>query len=204
MFMWRLVVKQKKDELTTEEKIIQAALDVIEEKSISETRMRFIAEKADVYQSNLHYYYKSKKELLLAAQKKVAERCIELRASEKSLADDTLEGQLDVFIKQKLKFIKEEPRYDYAEIDFWIQSRFDQDFKEEFKRSFLGWRTELQNLLERYAPHVDKKKQILLASVIVSLLEGATIQYLIDADAFSVDAYFVYCKEIIMREITHQ
>jgi len=194
-------MKEKLDTMSTEDKIIEATLDVIEERTISETRMRCIAEKADVYQSNLHYYFKSKKELLLAAQKKVANRCSELRQQEKSKAENTLEGQLDVFLQQKLIFIKEEPKYDYAEIDFWIQSRIDKDYKEEFKRSFYGWRKELQDLIEEYAVHFEREKQILLASVIISLLEGATIQYLVDAEAFSVDKYFEYCKQLIMREI---
>lgn len=194
-------MKDKREELSTEEKIIQATLDVIEEKTISETRMHCIAEKAEVYQSNLHYYYKSKKDLLLETQKEVANRCLQIREEEKKNAKDTLESQLDVFLKQKLIFIIDEPKYDYAEIDFWIQSRIDEDFKEEFRRSFFGWRKELQNLIEKYAIHLEKEKQILLASIIISLLEGATIQYLIDAKAFSVDKYFAYCKELIIREI---
>ena len=191
----------KEETLSTEEKIVQSTLDVIEARSISETRMRYIAEQAAVYQSNLHYYFKSKKELLLAAQKKVAERCIELREEGRALAEDTLESQLDVFIRQKLIFIKEEPKYDYAEIDFWVQSRFDEDFRLEFKRSFYDWRQELQALIETYVPSLDAERRVLLASMIISLLEGATIQYLVDADAFSVDRYFTLCKEIIIREI---
>lgn len=194
-------MKDKRDEISTKEKIIQATLDVIEEKTISETRMRCIAQKANVYQSNLHYYYKSKKELLLEAQKEVANRCIELREEEKKKASSSLESHLDVFLKQKLTFIKDEPKYDYAEIDFWIQSRIDADFKKEFKRSFYGWRKELKNLIETYAININSEKQELLASVIISLLEGATIQYLIDAEAFSVDKYFKYCKELIIREM---
>lgn len=190
-----------RDTTSTEEKIIQATLDVIEEMTISETRMRIIAEKAEVYQSNLHYYYKSKKDLLLAVQKRVALRCLEIRQEEMRNSVDSLESHLDVFLKQKLIFIKQEPKYDYAEIDFWIQSRFDQDFKEEFKRSFFGWRSELQNLIATYAPHFEDEKKVLLASVIISLLEGATIQYLIDSEAFSVDEYFGYCRELILREM---
>lgn len=194
-------MKEIRETISTQEKIIQAALDVIEEKTISETRMRNIAEKANVYQSNLHYYFKSKKELLLVAQKKVTMRCIEIRQEAKKNSEDTLESQLDVFLKQKLIFIKKEQKYDYAEIDFWIQSRFDKDFKEEFKSSFYGWRKELQDLIEVYAPHFEKNKQVLLASIIISLLEGATIQYLIDSEAFSVEEYFAYCKELIIREM---
>ncbi len=195
-------MKDKKEAITTEEKIIQAVLDVIEEKTISETRMRNIAEKAEVFQSNLHYYYKTKKELLLVAQKKVTKRCIEIRQKAKENSEDSLESQLDVFFKQKLIFIKEEQKYDYAEIDFWIQSRFDEDFRKEFQSSFYGWRTELQDLITIYAPRFEQEKQVLLASVIISLLEGATIQYLIDSEAFSVEKYFDYCKGLIIREIS--
>lgn len=191
----------KKGSAAMEEMIIQATLDVIEEKTISETRMRLIAEKADVYQSNLHYYYKSKKELLLAVQQRVARRCIEIRQEALAKAKDNLESQLDVFLEQKMAFIMNEPKYDYAEIDFWIQSRFDEDFKAEFKRSFVGWRNELQTLIKTYAPHFDEEKQILLSSVIISLLEGATIQYLIDPEAFNVKDYFEYAKYLIMKEI---
>ncbi len=194
-------MKDKPGQLSTEDKIIQATLDVIEEKTISETRMRNIAEKADVFQSNLHYYYKSKRVLLLAAQKRVADRCIEIREEERSKAANTLEEQLDVFLKQKLIFITQEPKYDYAEIDFWIQSKIDEDFKAEFKRSFYGWRKELQDLIETFAKNIEAGKKVLLASVIISLLEGATIQYLVDAEAFSVNQYFDYCKQIIIREI---
>lgn len=192
---------KKLNNISTEQKIVQATLDVIAEKTICETRLRSIAEKADVFQSNLHYYFKSKKDLLFAAQKKVADHCLEIRQQEKSKAADTLEGHLDVFLKQKLIFIIEEPKYDYAEIDFWIQAKFDEDFKSEFKRSFYGWRKELQELIRRYALNIDSEKQVLLASVIISLLEGATIQYLIDSEAFSVEKYFEYCKELIIREI---
>lgn len=189
---------------TTKERIIQATIDVIEEKTISGTRMRIIADKANLFQSNLHYYFKTKKELLLATQKKVADRCIELRANYQKTAKSTLEDELQVFFEQKITFIIKEPRYDYAEIDFWVQSRFDEDFKAEFKRSFLQWRSELQDLIEKYAPDMKAQRRRTLASICISLLEGATIQYLIDSEAFDVNAYFDYCKEILIKEIKRE
>lgn len=190
-----------KKSIDTEKKIIQATLDIIEKNTISGTRMRLIADQAEVYQSNLHYYYKSKKELLMAVQKTVAERCIELRENYLEQTEDTLESHLDVFLKQKLAFIIEEPKYDYAEIDFWIQSRLDEDFKTEFKRSFVGWRAELQDFLKAYAPSIEDSRRKTLSSIIISLLEGASIQYLVDSDAFDVDEYFDYIKQLILKEL---
>ena len=64
-------------EENTEERILDAAFDVVYEKTISGTRMALIAERAGMFQSNIHYYFKSKHELMLAVQKKVFDRCVE-------------------------------------------------------------------------------------------------------------------------------
>lgn len=88
----------------TQERILDATFDVLEEKTLSGVRMALVAEKAGLFQSNIHYYYKSKHELLLAVQKKVLQHCIDLR---KTLAGDnsTLDGQIETFWAQKKDFI---------------------------------------------------------------------------------------------------
>lgn len=48
----------------TEERILNAALKVVNDVTISGTRMHLIADKADMVQSNVHYYYKTKQDLL--------------------------------------------------------------------------------------------------------------------------------------------
>ena len=106
----------------TKEVILEAALDVIEDRAISGTRLRLIAERANLFQSNIHYYFRSKRELLLAVQKKVLNRCIEIRSALEQEAEDTLDAQLNVFIRQKVEFIRNLRKYDYAEIDFWTDS----------------------------------------------------------------------------------
>ena len=68
-------------EENTEERILDAAFDVVQERTINGTRMALIAERAGLFQSNIHYYYKSKHELMLAVQRKVLARCMELRAA---------------------------------------------------------------------------------------------------------------------------
>ncbi len=44
-------------------------------------------------------------------------------------------------------------------------------------------------------------KQNLLAGITVSLLEGAAVQFLADNQAFDLDLYFAYCKEILIKEM---
>ena len=44
--------------MEAEERILKAALKVVNEVTINGTRMHLIAEKAGMVQSNIHYYYK--------------------------------------------------------------------------------------------------------------------------------------------------
>ena len=55
----------------TEDKVLDAALQIVKEKTISGTRMHLIAEEANMVQSNVHYYFKTKNDLMIALQKKV-------------------------------------------------------------------------------------------------------------------------------------
>ncbi|MBE7718966.1 MAG: TetR/AcrR family transcriptional regulator [Lacrimispora celerecrescens] len=191
--------------LSTEERILDAALDIIQEKTIGGLRIRQVAEKADVVQSNIQYYFISKKGLLLAVQKKVLNRYREIRQHSISLlkaeSQLSLEDHLGIFINQKIYTIRKEKKYDVAELDFWNQSRLEPDMHREFCRSFESWRQEIRDMISHYAPGMPPIKQKLLSGITVSLLEGAAIQILADKQAFDLDLYFAYCKEILIKEI---
>lgn len=194
-------MKNKNSDEKPEDKILDAALDVVIENTISGTRMHLIAERAGMVQSNLHYYFKTKNDLMLALQKKVLKRCLEIRDRLKMDTQNTLEGQLEVFIKQKQEFIIKEQKYDFAEIDFWVQGHINPDIQTAFAASFEGWRQEIGVMLDKYAPELNQKKREYLPYVIVSTLEGASIQYLINKGRFDVEEYFEFCKDIILKVI---
>ena len=200
-----LSIEEQPCSTSTEDRILDAALTIIQEKTISGLRIRQVAEKANLFQSNIHYYYNSKKELLLAVQKKVLNRYREIR--QQSIHQSgigpgaTLEDRLDIFIKQKIYTILIDDKYDVAELDFWNQSRLDPDMHQEFCVSYQNWRTEIREIAETFAPDMPSVKQNLIAGIAVSLLEGAAVQYLVDKEAFDLDSYFAYCKSILIREI---
>jgi len=188
--------------MKNEEKILAATLKVVKKYTISGTRMHLIAEETGMLQSNLHYYYKSKEALMLALQEHVLEKCKLLREKSKKKSENTLESQLDVFINQKKTFILKMPEYDYAELDFWNQGRVNPKIKRNFKASFEGWREELGELLNVYAPQLSAKAKKYLPYQIVSFLEGATIQYLMDEKGFDLDEYLAFGKKMILDTIT--
>ncbi len=187
--------------MKNEEKILEATLAVVREQTISGTRMHLIAQKADMLQSNLHYYYKTKNDLLQALQDKVLDKCLEIRTNLRVDCEDSLESELDVFIKQKKAFIMEYRDYDYAELDFWVQGRINPKMRENFAKSFDGWRMEIGEMLDRYVPSLNETVRTYLPYLVVSYLEGATIQYLIEEDSFDLDAYFAFGKKMILDTI---
>lgn len=189
------------EDMKTEDKVLDAALRIVKDKTISGTRMHLIAEEANMVQSNVHYYFKTKNDLMIALQKKVLNRCIELRKKLSMDCEDTLESHLDTFFQQKLDFILDEKEYDFAEIDFWIQGRINEPMRKEFCKSFDGWREEIGVLLDRYVPELSKEKRVYIPYMLVSMLEGGSLQYLIDEGNVDIREYFDFCKQQVLKAI---
>lgn len=194
-------MKAEEKSQKAEKKILDAALKVVKDNTISGTRMHLIAEKADMVQSNLHYYFKTKDDLMNRLQEQVLSKCLEIRDVLKNDSEDSLEGQLDVFIGQKIDFLRNNQEYDFAEIDFWVQGRINDKMKENFAASFAGWRKDIAKMIDKYVPELSDEKKKYLPHIIVSLLEGATLQYLTDEESMDVDEYFKTVKEIIINTI---
>ncbi|MGF7142218.1 AcrR family transcriptional regulator [Anaerotaenia torta] len=182
-------------------RIMNAALDVVNKQTIAGTRMHLIAEKAKMVQSNVHYYYKTKNELMLALQDYIFEECYAARRKEKKHSKDNLSSQLDVFINQKKRLIMTKHKYDFAEVDFWVQSKIHSEIHEKFNQSYTKWKVEIREVLDRYCPWMDAKSRELLPFTFISLMEGATIQYLINKDEFDVEGYFDMCKQLMLNQI---
>lgn len=190
--------------MTTEDKILDAAFDVVRDYTISGTRIHLVAERAGLFQSNIHYYFKSKRDLLLAVLERLHQHCLDIRADLRDQAVDTLEAQLDVFFEQKKQFILHESKYDYAEIDFWTQAHMDAEIHQSFVASFGKWREEIGCVIARYAPHVSPARREFICALMVSMMEGATMQYLVDPDAFQLNAYFAHCKAMVLAQLREE
>jgi AcrR family transcriptional regulator len=193
--------KDSKDNKDPVSRILNAALDVVNKDTISGTRMHLIADHASMVQSNIHYYYKTKKDLMLALQDYIFEECYEIRRKEKKNSKDNLESQLDVFINQKKKLILYKNKYDFAEIDFWVQSKINKEIHMKFVESYDKWRNDIRDILNQFCPELDDDSKNMIPYTVISLLEGATIQYAIHKNKFDIDAYFDTCKQMILNQI---
>ena len=191
----------KNIEKNNEEKILDATLRVIESHTISGTRISLIAKEADMLQSNVLYYYKTKEEILVAMQKRILDIFPKLREELRNNTEDTLESALEVFSKNEENLLKNFPEYNHAEMDFWVQIRTDEDTRERFANSYDLWRQEIREVLEKYVPDLPDNMKEILPAQYVSMLEGFTIQYLIDEKNIDMSDYFAMSRELILNMV---
>lgn len=191
----------KNIEKNNEEKILDATLRVIESHTISGTRISLIAKEADMLQSNVLYYYKTKEEILVAMQKRILDIFPKLREELRDNTEDTLESALEVFSKNEENLLKNFPEYNHAEMDFWVQSRTDEDTRARFADSYNLWRQEIREVLEKYVPDLPDNLKKILPAQYVSMLEGFTIQYLIDEKNMDMSEYFAMSRELILNTV---
>ncbi|WP_027205791.1 TetR/AcrR family transcriptional regulator [Butyrivibrio fibrisolvens] len=191
----------KNIEKNNEEKILDATLRVIESHTISGTRISLIAKEADMLQSNVLYYYKTKEEILVAMQKRILDIFPKLREELRDNTEDTLESALEVFSKNEENLLKNFPEYNHAEMDFWVQSRTDEDTRTRFSQSYDLWRQEIRDVLVKYVPNLPDNLKEILPAQYVSMLEGFTIQYLIDENKIDMTEYFALSRQLILNTV---
>lgn len=182
----------------TENRILDAALDVLSERSISGTRIHLVTEKVGLVPSNLHYYFKTKDDLLLALLERILQRYLEARTEVMDRESADLSGALHAFFEQKKFIIKEDSRMDFIEMDFWVHSNHDERIKKQLKLSYDSWRNHIVQVLELYMPQLTEKQKKYISYTMVSLMMGASMQYLID-DSFDLDEYFAMGLRLILK-----
>lgn len=183
---------------STEVKILEAAFRVVDRYTISGTRMHLIAEEAKMVQSNLHYYFKTKQDLMLALLKFVQKNFSLEREEILSRSPKNLEGQIQGFFQQKKEIILHNPAYDRVQYDFWNQGQIESQVNEGFFESYNIWRTHIFEVLKMYSPDVEEERLWMAACIMVSMMMGASLQYLNSDKAFELDAYFNGCTEMVI------
>lgn len=181
-------------------KILEATLETIAREKISGTRMHLIAKDAGMSQSNLHYYYPTKNELLIALLDEIQERFTKKRAESVDLKNKSFEENLSGLFNEKKDIILNDKKIDYAQFDYWVQGTVNEEIGSKFEKTFDEWRNDISKvLLENDAySKMDPQYKELLPFIIVSLMMGASMQYLIDEGKFDLNQYFYTAKKMVM------
>ena len=88
--------------------------------------------------------------------------------------------------------------------DFWVQSTADEAMREKLCLSYRNWRSDINGVIDEgyKSGAFTSENKDLFAPFLVAILEGATIQYMIDPDAFDLETFFAFSKEIIEKALT--
>lgn len=182
-------------------KILDAAFEIVAQNKISGTRMHLIAKEAGVVQSNVHYYYPTKNDLMIALLDSIQERFTEKRMSSVDLEGKTFEENLQGLFYEKKDDIYNHKKIDYVQFDFWVQGTADPEIRSKFIDAFNIWRkniTEVLNQMEGY-PECKSEQCAMLPYLIVSIMMGASMQYLMDEGKFNLDDYFAAAENMILN-----
>lgn len=186
---------QKNDPRQT---ILNAALEVVAESKISGTRMRLIAQKAGMSQGNLHYYFPTKDDLLVALLEYISLQFVDERKENITRSDLSLEDRLFSFFDQEKQIIRRRKEMCVL-FDFWVQGTTNPLFRELMQNDYRIWRRDIEQALSgsESGKALHSPVQAVIPSLMASIMDGAALQYMIDEDAFDLDTYFAQAQIMI-------
>jgi TetR/AcrR family transcriptional regulator len=183
-----------------EKKILDAAMEVVAKEKISGTRMHIIAKEAQMSQANLHYHFSSKNDIMIALLDSLQEKFSEDRKSYIDMDNKTSLENIRGFFSQKKNEILNNKELDYAQFDYWVQGTVNEEIRAKFQNTFNIWRKSINEVLKSGASkgEINSQNTNMLPYVMVSLMLGASLQYLIDEGKFDLDEYFHIAEKLIL------
>ncbi len=185
----------------TTNKILEAAFEIVAQNKISGTRMHLIAKEAGMVQSNLHYYYPTKNDLLIALLDSIQERFTQKRMSSVDLEEKSFSENLQGLFYEKKDDILNHKKIDYVQFDFWVQGTVNPEIRAKFKDAFDIWINNITEVLKKDKCFEENKSvhYRMLPHLIVSIMMGASMQYLMDEEKFDLNDYFTAAEKMILN-----
>lgn len=187
-------------------KILDATLEVIAREKISGTRMRLIAQEAEMTQSNLHYYFPTKKDLFIALLDNIQDWFSNNRKRHVDPEKKPFSDNLHAIFEEKKDVILNNKKLDYVQFDYWVQGTVNPEIRADFQKTFDIWRKDITAILNQ-ADSADESRSNcseMLPYLMVSLMMGASMQYLIDEGKFDLDQYFALAEEMVSGFIKNE
>lgn len=186
-------------EKDVDKRILKAALEVVSKEKISGTRMHIIAKEANMSQANLHYHFSTKNDIMVALLNSIQEEFSKGRKNYIDTEAKTITENIQGFFEQKKDDILINKKMEYAQIDYWVQGTVNEEIRTIFQNTFNIWRKSIEETFSKEEQEgIDDKTMRNIPFVMVSLMLGASLQYLIDEGKFDLDDYFQVAEEMIL------
>jgi AcrR family transcriptional regulator len=183
--------------------ILDAALETIFSDKISGARLRQVARRSGMSQGNLHYYYPTKDVLFQALLDHLLKTFVCER--EILMADDTVQPQekLRHFFDQEIELIRRAKEV-VIFFDFWVQGTKDAKIHKKIQGMYTRWREDIQSVIEEGVRKgaFSGTKAAQMPALLASIMDGASLQYLMDAQALDLKAYFNTAYDMVLTALT--
>ena len=191
-------MKKQERAKQTKAGIIEAAFRTVSERTISGTSMGLISESAKVSKPLLHYHFKTKAALLEQVLEFVLERLLEIPMENVSKKLGSMEELQAIFQKYR-RTMTSEPELLVVFFDFWVQSIKNQDMREIIVKRFGVFRGYLSQIVSEGVERGEfsAEKSHMIPPLMLSLLEGASLQLISDPESFNYDLYQYMALEMI-------
>lgn len=180
-----------KVDVATERKdqIVRATVECIAKYGYNNFSMQDVARTAGVSKGIIHYYFLNKDELMRSVLDKVAgDIGSVLEADIESIADPI--KKLETFINIGFDIVQSTKEYYQVNMDFWTQINQKEDVKNIIVSHYQKFRiTAARIISEGIVNNVFRKVDpIEYASYIIAVIDGLSLQWLFDENAFNYDS----------------
>jgi|WetSurMetagenome_2_1015567.scaffolds.fasta_scaffold299574_2 TetR/AcrR family transcriptional regulator len=187
------------------ETILEAALETILIDKISGARLRQVAKRACMSQGNLHYYYPAKDDLFQSLLDHLLKTFVQERKT--ILADHSVqpEEKLRFFFNQQIELIQRAKEV-VIFFDFWVQGTKDAKIRKKIQKMYARWREDILSVIEEGVRKgvFSEAKASQMPALLASIMDGASLQYLMDAGSLDLQAYFDTAYEMVMGALSHR
>lgn len=182
------------------EQILDAALETVARRSLESTRMRQIASTAGVSQASLHYYFNTKDQLIVKLLDRLLEEFLRGRNELLHAAKGPL-SKTRVLLDQQKRLIEGDKDRLEVYYDFWVQATKRPLVRKKIAEMYSGWRRDIQEIIERGVEQgVFRRDRAAQAPfMLISLFQGAALQYIIDPQHFDLEAYFQEVEAFVVH-----
>jgi len=144
------VIKENKNDKSTEQKILEAAKQVFMEKGLDGARMQDIADKAGINKALLHYYFRSKEKLFEMIFMEEARKFMP-KVTSIMMSELTLFEKVEKFVGQYIDTLLQNPL-----LPIFILNEINRNPKEAIKKIFGNQRPPIEKVEEHIAKLVKK------------------------------------------------
>jgi len=144
------VIKENKNDKSTEQKILEAAKQVFMEKGIDGARMQDIADKAGINKALLHYYFRSKEKLFEMIFMEEARKFLP-KVTSIMVSEMTLFEKVEKFVGEYIDTLLQNPL-----LPIFILNEINRNPKDAIKKIFGNQRPPIDKVDELIAKLVKK------------------------------------------------